>query len=139
LLTVSRVLHAPIDEVWAITSSFGAVAAWIPGITKVRMSGYGIGAVRFVSTGFGVVEERITLIDPDLHRIRYSANAPGMDMLKDCAGGIDLIALGDGVTRVDWALEADYEVDLQGADAFMRQFFEGGIVGLAGILGAKLD
>jgi carbon monoxide dehydrogenase subunit G len=139
LLTVSRMLHAPIDEVWAITSSFGAVGTWIPGVSRVTLRGYGVGAVRHVTAAFGVVEEQMTLIDPDQHRIRYTAKAAGMEMLKDCVGGIDLIALGDGATRVDWVLEAAHEVDLQGADAFMSTFFADGIVGLAAMLGAELD
>jgi len=139
LLSVSRVLKAPIDEVWAITSSFGAAGAWIPGVTRVTLKGYGVGAVRFVSTAFGVVEETLTSIDPDRHRIRYNAKTPGMEMLNDCVGGTDLVAISATQTRIDWVIEADHAVDLTGVAAFLTEFFEAGIAGLAKFLGASLD
>jgi carbon monoxide dehydrogenase subunit G len=139
LLTVSRVLNAPIDEVWAMTSSFGAVGAWIPGVTRVTLTGYGVGAVRFVSTAVGIVEETLTLIDPDRHRIRYNAKAPGMEMLNDCLGGTDLVALNATQTRIDWVIEADHAVDLTGIAGFLTEFFEAGIAGLAKFLGAIVD
>ena len=139
LLSVSRVLNAPIDEVWAITSSFGAAGAWIPGVTRVTLIGYGIGAVRFVSTSFGIVEERLASIDPDQHRIRYNAKSPGMEILNDCVGGTDLVAISETQTRIDWVIEADQAVDLQGVATFLTEFFEAGIGGLAKFLGASLD
>ncbi len=137
LLSVSRVLNAPIDEVWAITSAFGAAGAWIPGVTRVTLTGYGVGAVRFVSTAFGIVEETLTLIDPDQHRIRYNAKSPGMEVLNDCVGGTDLVAISATQTRIDWVIEAEREVDLQGVAAFLTEFFEAGIAGLAKFLGVS--
>jgi carbon monoxide dehydrogenase subunit G len=139
LLSVSRVLNAPIDEVWAITSSFGAAGAWIPGVSRVTLTGYGIGAVRFVSTSFGIVEETLISIDPDQHRIRYNAKTAGMEMLNDCVGGTDLFAISETQTRIDWVIEADHAVELQEIAAFLTEFFEAGITGLATFLGTSLD
>ncbi len=137
LLTVSKVLNAPIDEVWAITSSFGAAGAWIPGVTRVTLTGYGVGAVRVVSTAFGIVEETLTAIEPGQHRIRYNAKTPGMEILNDCVGGTDLVAVSATQTRIDWVIEADHAVDLTGVAAFLTEFFEAGISGLAKFLGVR--
>ncbi len=139
LFSVSRVLNAPIDQIWAITSSFGAAGAWIPGVTRVRLTGYGVGAVRVVSTPFGVVEETLTAIEPGQHRIRYNAKARGMEILNDCLGGTDLVAISAPQTRIDWVIEADHAVDLTEVAAFLTEFFEAGIAGLAKFLGASLD
>lgn len=134
LFTVSRRLYAPIGEVWALTSSFGAAATWIPSVSRVALTGYGVGAVRTVTAAFGVLEERLTLIDPDQHRIRYTAETDGMDWLKDCVGGIDLTAISPDQTRVDWVLESDKAVDIREAESFLTEFFEAGIGGLAKVL-----
>jgi carbon monoxide dehydrogenase subunit G len=138
LFTVARMLHAPVDEVWAITSSFGAVATWIPGVSRVALTGCGVGAVRMVTVPFGVMEERLTLLDPDRHRIRYSAKGEGMEWLKDCVAGTDLTAIGPDRTRVDWILESDEAVDIKEHEDFLSQFFEAGIAGLAKVLGVDL-
>jgi carbon monoxide dehydrogenase subunit G len=138
LFTVSRILLSPVAEVWAITSSFGAAATWIPGISRVALTGYGVGAVRVVTTPFGILEERLTLLDPDQHRIRYSAKGAGMEWLKDCVAGTDLTAIGPDRTRVDWVLESDEMVDIKEAEDFLTQFFEAGIAGLAKVLGVDL-
>jgi carbon monoxide dehydrogenase subunit G len=139
LLTVSRVLHAPIAEVWAITSSFGAVGAWIPGVTHVALTGIGIGAVRSVTTAYGIAVERLTVLDADHHRVRYVVTAPGMDILEHCAGGIDLTAISPDRTRVDWVVEAETEVDLQSIAPTLMQFFEAGIGGLAKLIHADFE
>jgi carbon monoxide dehydrogenase subunit G len=139
LVTVSRVIHAPIDEVWAITSSFGAVGTWIPGVSHVAVTGFGVGAVRSVPTEYGTAMERLTLVDADLHRVRYVVTAPGMEILEQCSGGIDLTAIGPDRTRLDWVVEAETAVDLQGIDALLTQFFEAGIVGLAKLLGVGFE
>lgn len=139
ILTVSRTLHVPVAQAWAITSSFGAAATWIPGVSRVALTGYGVGAVRQVHTQFGIAEEQLALIDPDQHRLRYKVTAPGMDFMRDCLGGIDLTALSPDRTRVDWVIESDQPVDLKAAEPFLRQFFEAGIAGLAKVLGVSFD
>jgi carbon monoxide dehydrogenase subunit G len=135
LLTVTRVLHAPIAEAWAMTSSFGAVDAWMPGVSHVALTGIGIGAVRSVLTPHGTAVEKLTMLDADHHRIRYTVRAPGMEILENCAGGIDLTAVSPDRTRLDWGVEAEIDVDLHIIAPILVQFFEAGIAGLAKFLG----
>jgi len=42
LVSLSRTLSAPIGEVWAVTSSFGTIQAWMRHVTRVAIRGAGV-------------------------------------------------------------------------------------------------
>ncbi|GGC65117.1 SRPBCC family protein [Chelatococcus reniformis] len=54
------ILAAPATEVWALIGDFGGVAAWLPGIEAVTLTGQGIGAIRVCRTAAGTFRERLT-------------------------------------------------------------------------------
>jgi hypothetical protein len=138
LAKVSRVISAPVAEVWAVTSSFGAIRAWMPSVTKVSQQGFGLGAMRTVSSRFGLAQEKLEEIDPLRFRLRYSITSIDREQIKGLMGGTTLTALGDE-TKTTWLVEA---AQFDGDPAFVAGAFEGfiieGLNGLAKFLGAGI-
>lgn len=135
LATLSRVIDAPIGEVWAITSAFGAIRAWMPGIDKVSVEGAGIGARRTVATRGTVAVETLIELDGEKHRVRYTIAAPGMDRIRNLVGGTDLVALDDRSTRITWVAEVDSaEGDPAPIAAYLGGFIAESLAGLGAFM-----
>ena len=134
--SVVRIVNAPIAEVWAVTSSFGAIKAWIGGIKKVAVRGAGVGAVRTVTLENYWAEETMTVLDPVKHETRYNVRSPALDsMVTGCSGGIALTEVGPNRTRLEWSSDADAITgDLLTVQGFLKQFFEENAANLARFL-----
>ena len=139
LATARRIIDAPIGQVWAVTSSFGTIQAWIPGITEVSIEGAGIGAVRTVTWQGATVREQLTEIDADLHHVRYALHADVLVGLHAPRGGTDLTALDDGATLIEWVSEAEAtNGDVSPMGAMLDDFMNASIDGLARLLNAPM-
>jgi carbon monoxide dehydrogenase subunit G len=135
ILAVSRVINAPIDEVWAVTSSFGALQAWMPGVEKVSIKGAGVSAVRTVTLAAGVAEEHLRELDYAHHRVRYALPVSITTQLEGMVGGTDLQAIDANTTRITWVVLADKATgDLAPVRASLTMFINGCIDGLARLL-----
>ena len=135
ILAISRDIAAPIDEVWAVTSSFGTLQAWMPGVEKVAITGAGIGAVRLVGIAGGTAEERLIELDPVRHRVRYALKAAVATQLEGMVAGTDLVAIDAGTTRLTWVVTAErVNGDVQPVMGFLSGFINGCIEGLAKLL-----
>jgi carbon monoxide dehydrogenase subunit G len=133
-------LHAPIGEVWAMTSAFGAIRAWMPAVARVSLVGAGIGAERSVSGSMGNAVERLVELDPEQHRVRYSVNASGLEWLKNLTGQTRLEKVAADRTRLEWTIEAgEVDGDVKPLVPAFSQFVEDGIAALARFLEVRVD
>jgi hypothetical protein len=94
-------IAAPIGEVWAVVASFGALKAWIPGVASCSQKGDGVGAIRRIESGFGLVDERLEESDPEHHRVVYRVLDPAPLPMKGIVGSIQLSAIDSASTRLD--------------------------------------
>jgi carbon monoxide dehydrogenase subunit G len=140
ILSISRTLHAPIGEVWALTSAFGAIRAWMPAVARVSLVGAGIGAERTVSGTMGSAVERLVELDPEQHRVRYAVNGPGLEWLKNLTGQTRLESLAEDRTRLEWTIEAsEVDGDVRPLVPGFSQFMEDGIAALARFLEVRVE
>jgi len=140
LISISRILDAPIGDVWAITSSFGAARAWMPAVKRVSMVGAGVGAERTVVTPMGSAVERLLEIDAERHRVRYSVNADAFEMIEGLTGGTDLLVVSADRTKIFWIVDAEeVKGDTAPLVAALSGFIEDSIAGLARFLAVSLE
>ena len=109
----SRVIAAPIADVWAIVRDFGALDVWFPFISQCRLKDEAtagqVGAVRVNTTTDGaVIEETLLALSDRDHRIVYSVTK-GDVPTKDYSATLALHEVtADGRTYADWS--ADFDV-----------------------------
>lgn len=140
ILSIARTLHAPIGEVWALTSAFGAIRAWMPAVARVSLVGAGVGAERSVSGTMGNAVERLVELDPEEHRVRYSVNVAGLEWLKNLTGQTRLVTVAANRTRLEWTIEAaEADGDVAPLIPGFSQFVEDGIAALARFLEVRVD
>ena len=138
--TISRTLSAPIGDVWAITSAFGALKAWMPAVTGCSLEGAGLGAVRTVSLRNGAVSlERLDKVDPARHRVRYAITAPGLSVSRGMVSGTDLESLGPQRTRLTWEITAEAIENADLIRPVLENFVLENIGGLAALLGCGIE
>lgn len=139
IASISRIIAAPVGEVWGITSAFGAMRAWMPGIARCALEGVGVGAVRTAELPSGaVVRERLEVMDPERHRMRYLIVGGGASGATNMAGEIALEAVDGDRTRITWISEADEVPDLPQVRAYAQRAIAGNIEALARLLGAQV-
>ena len=101
---VSRVIDAPLHEVWDIVADHQGMTRWMPLISHVDLKtpdaegGWGEGCERNCQFGPDLLEETVVYWDPP-HGYAYAI--ADMHLLKDHVGHIAL-AKTDGGTRVTW-------------------------------------
>lgn len=140
LISISRILDAPIGDVWAVTSSFGAARAWMPAVTRVSLLGAGVGAERTVVTSMGTVVERLLELNAERHRVRYSVSGAGFNMIEGFTGGTELTEVSPDRTKIVWSAEAEaISGDTAPLIAVLSGFIEDSIAGLARFLAVSLE
>lgn len=109
-MQTSKLVNAPVDEVWAIISAWGSERFWFPGVTVSSVKGFGIGAVRtltFANANMSV-SERLDSADPATHTISYSI-LQNDSRMKNPRAELSLEAIGDGdQTRFTWTGFSDW-------------------------------
>jgi carbon monoxide dehydrogenase subunit G len=139
LLSVSRVIDAPIGEVWAITSAFGSIKTWMSGIERVSVTGAGIGAERTIQSSLGIAVERMVAIDARRHHIRYAITGEALSGWDGFVGGTDLESVGTDATRITWVAEAAMvPAGSEATIAFLEGFVTESIAGLGRLLDARV-
>lgn len=108
---VSKVIDAPIGEVWAIISAWGSERLWFPGVIKSSVEGFGIGSVRtltFSDHSFSV-SERLEVADPSTHTISYLILRDD-DKMKKSRGTLSLTEVDDdgAKTRFTWTGRSEW-------------------------------
>lgn len=96
-------ISAKVDRVWACLRDFGDLRAWAPGDPEVTLEGSGVGAVRSVSMGGGmVVRERLTAFDEAGHSFGYEI-AEGPMPFRDYAAKVALTSRAGDRTAIEWS------------------------------------
>lgn len=97
----------PLEAVWSLVSSFGAIQAWMPSITYCAVDGYGIGATRTVVGLAGEVKETLEVLDDKEHILSYRIQDPVPLPVKGGFGWWKLEKKGEKRTQVTWRAEAE--------------------------------
>jgi hypothetical protein len=72
IVVCSGLVAAPVERVWDLVSDFGGVARWSIGPVRCTVDGSGVGAIRTIRRGDGVVRERLERWDATEHSFSYS-------------------------------------------------------------------
>lgn len=97
----------PLEAVWSLVSSFGAIQAWMPSINYCAVDGYGIGATRTVVGLAGEVKETLEVLNDKEHVIIYRIQDPVPLPVKGGFGSWKLERKGENQTQVTWRAEAE--------------------------------
>jgi hypothetical protein len=119
--------------VWKLVGDFGGFveAMGLP----VTMSGEGVGSTRTIELG-GTNVERLEELDNDAKRLVYSL-VSGPLPVKDYRSTMQLVAIGDGRTRLEWSSTFEPDGIAEGdAITAIRGIYTGGIAGLQARFGA---
>lgn len=103
-------LSAAPDQVWALIGQFGG--EWNPLITKIHVSGTGVGQLRTIESIDGkVIIERLEAMDDSQKSYRYTVLS-GIPA-ADCTGMLDVKPKGTG-SSVEWRVQylADGQPDI---------------------------
>lgn len=132
---VEAELGASVEEVWKIVGDFGGFieAMGLP----VELAGEGIGQTRKIFLGSEPTVERLESLDEDVKRVQYSVVEGGLPV-RDYLATMQLAAVGDGRTRLEWSSTFLPTDGMSGDDVagIITAIFNGGIAGLQGRFGA---
>lgn len=110
LMQVTKIINAPVDEVWAIISAWGSERLWFPGVAVSSVKGFGIGSLRtltFADANMSV-SERLDSADPATHTLSYSILQDD-DRMKNPRATLSLEAIGGGdQTQFTWTGFSDW-------------------------------
>ncbi|MFT5442233.1 MAG: hypothetical protein ACI8W3_001275 [Myxococcota bacterium] len=105
-LAVHLEFNSSPDAVWKELADFGAVGTWGPGIVSCKVEGDGIGSIRYIEMGGGVVmEERLESFDAAEQTLSYAIIGGPMPV-ENYLATVKVTAAGDGC-RVDWGASFD--------------------------------
>lgn len=121
----------PIDHVWSLLTSFGAIQAWMPSIKWCTINGRGIGSTRTQMSMVGVTQEVLDVLDDANYAYGYHiVDVPGLPV-KGGYGRWKLSSLEENKTKVSWYAEAE-EVTAEAIsqtepmyEAFMKESLAG--------------
>lgn len=129
-------LDHPVEHVWSLVSSFGAIKAWMPAVKWCMTDGHNVGSVRTVCSLAGEAKEKLEVLDDESHTISYRVLDPialpmtgsrGTWKLERCSGS------GEDKERTNLTWIADAEtVDPEGlatlqllCEGFMKNCLSG--------------
>ncbi len=130
-VTVTETIAGPAAKVWALLSDFGGVKVGGP-IASVTVEGEGVGMVRTLGLGGGLVVERLDAYDPAAMTFGYSIlNDDSPLPVQGYAASVRIADLGDGTCRVDWSgnFEPRGVAEADAVDV-VEGIYKGGIAGV---------
>lgn len=110
--STTKIINAPIEMVWAVVSSFGAIKLWMPGIESCHIKPDGpqppeYGATRAVANLGMVMEETLEILDRKEHFCSYRLQDPCPWESRGNRGSIKLTPKGDKTTELRWSLDSE--------------------------------
>ncbi|AKS32778.1 SRPBCC family protein [Mycolicibacterium goodii] len=121
----SKVLNAPLPQVWEVVSDFGSLPTWFPFVTASELTPAGashqVGAVRTnqIDNGTEVVEKLTELSDRH-HRISYDVIG-GDAPVRDYSATLTVYEVSDTATCfVTWTASFDAVGDAESIAAWVR-------------------
>ncbi|KAH7215541.1 hypothetical protein DER44DRAFT_806610 [Fusarium oxysporum] len=113
----TRIIHAPIGQVWGIVASFGGESLWFPNVTKSSLEGFGVGSVRSLWFGNGPtgkdnwdespVREKLVSADPATHSLRwqiFNENISNFESFSD----LKVRSIDANTAEIVWSGETDF-------------------------------
>ncbi len=99
---VSEDINGPAAGVWAALSDFGGIKVGGP-ITSFETEGEGVGMVRTIGMGGGLVVERLDRHDADAMVFAYAIlNDDSPLPVSGYSATVQITDTGDGTCHVDW-------------------------------------
>jgi hypothetical protein len=137
-VTVREEIDGNALDVWKALSDFGGIRVGGP-ITSFETEGEGVGMVRTIGMGGGLVVERLDRHDPEAMVFSYSiVNGDCPLPVSGYSATVEVTDNGDGTCVVDWtgtfepkgASEAE-------ASAIVQSIYRGGIAGARKAVGGS--
>lgn len=109
--TITEIIDAPIDDVWAVISDFGGLMRWHPMVVRCEAMGQGVGALRTVHFADWWAVERLEILNADAHVLGYAITDCSRSENIGVTGRITLSQAASGRTCIEWVagLEAGNE------------------------------
>ncbi|KAM5354609.1 hypothetical protein ACJ41O_001256 [Fusarium nematophilum] len=108
---VTRVINAPIGQIWGIVTSFGAESLWFPGVVTSSLEGYGLGSVRTLHFENGPwgnnFHDEMVVCDPAKHLLRYRVLNDDFPDAGEVYPNIVLEGIDGKSTKLRWFLEGE--------------------------------
>ncbi|KAM6504650.1 hypothetical protein FSOLCH5_015385 [Fusarium solani] len=108
---VTRVINAPIGQIWGIVTSFGAESLWFPGVVTSSLQGYGLGSVRTLHFENGPwgnnFHDKMVVCDPAKHLLRYRVFNDDFPDAGEVYPNIVLEDIDGKSTKLRWFLEGE--------------------------------
>ena len=128
-VTVEQDLNAPAQAVWEALSDFGGIKVGGP-ITSFETEGEGVGMVRTIGMGGGLVVERLDNHDAQALTFTYSIiNEDAPLPVSDYSATVTVTATGDNSCHVNWSGSFDAKGDEAAAVQIVEGIYKGGIAG----------
>jgi len=106
-VSISDLIDAPIEAVWAVVSDFEGLKRWHPQVMRCESTGNGVGATRTVHFQDWWAIECLDRLDPQAHVVAYTVTDCSRPQNIGAKGVITLTADGAQRTRIDWAAGLD--------------------------------
>lgn len=101
-ISVSAIINAPIERVWALISDFGGLMRWHPLLERCEVEGEGLGARRSVYFGDWWAVEELTTLDNDTHALGYLVVDSSRPPVVGATGFMALASPGTNETSLIW-------------------------------------
>jgi Polyketide cyclase / dehydrase and lipid transport len=103
--TITRMLRAPPEAVWARIAAVDRVHEWLPIVTHCRIEGSGPGARRVCETAHGAIVERVERIDHASRAFGYAVSEKPVFPLDDYPGTLHVTPCPGDRAAVTWTVE----------------------------------
>lgn len=129
--TVTKIIDAPSDKVWAAIRSIGGLDRWFPVINSCRVEGEGVGAVRILGLADGgEMRDRLLEIDDAERRVRYQRFQSPFPV-ESYIGTVEVREKLDRRSEVSWNVQIEVAADkVDDLAAFLETALSDGIDGL---------
>lgn len=135
-VTVSEDINANAAQVWAVLSDFAGIEVGGP-ITSFQTEGEGVGMIRTIGLGGGLVVERLDRLDPDALVFAYSILNDDCPLpVRGYAATVSITPTANDRCHVDWT--GTFEPAGPEADAVkvVEGIYRGGIARARAAVGA---
>lgn len=128
-VTVEQDLNAPAQAVWEALSDFGGIKVGGP-ITSFETEGEGVGMIRKIGMGGGLVVERLDVHDADAMTFAYAIiNDDAPLPVANYSASVVITATGDSSCHVNWSGQFEPKGDEAAAVQVVEGIYKGGIAG----------
>ncbi len=128
-VTVDEDVNAPAQAVWDILSDFGGIKVGGP-ITSFETEGEGVGMIRKIGMGGGLVVERLDNHDAQALTFTYVITNDDAPLpVSDYSATVTITATGDNSCHVNWTGTFEPQGDEAAAVQVVEGIYKGGIAG----------